>query len=277
MPISAKRKLVAGAAGLAVLAGSGGAYAAGQSGPTAQQAARADRAAEQKAFLDDVAKRLNVTRDQLDAALKGAAEARIDAAVAAGKLTKEQGEAAKQRLAAGAPLLPGLGPRPGGRPGGPGRPGRGPGFGGRGFGLGLSLESAEGAAKYLGLTTAQLREQLRDGKSLADVAKAEQQVGRRAQGRDQGRRDHAARPGRQGRQAHPGAARRDGRERWTSGSTTSSTARRRTVRRARSSAGAERLAPNTARFPSSADQSGARLLVDHSKIPAAAAFQRSVG
>ena len=62
-------------------------------------------AAEQKAFLDDVAKRLNVTRDQLDTAIKGAAEARIDAAVAAGKLTKEQGEAMKKRLAAGAPLL----------------------------------------------------------------------------------------------------------------------------------------------------------------------------
>ena len=40
------------------------------------------------------------------------------------------------------------------------------------FGLGLSLESAEGAAKYLGITTAQLHEQLRDGKSLADIAKA---------------------------------------------------------------------------------------------------------
>ena len=118
MPISVKRKLVAGAAGLAVLAGSGGAYAAGQSGPATSTSPRADHAAEQKAFLDDVAKRLNVTRDQLDAALKGAAGARIDAAVAAGKLTKEQGEAAKQRLAAGAPLLPGLGggPRGGGEP-----------------------------------------------------------------------------------------------------------------------------------------------------------------
>ena len=94
MPISAKRKLIAGAAGLAVLAGSGGAYAAGQSGSPVAKPTQADRAAEQKAFLDDVAKRLNVTRDQLDAALKGAAGARIDAAVAAGKLTKEQGEAA---------------------------------------------------------------------------------------------------------------------------------------------------------------------------------------
>lgn len=175
MPISAKRKLVAGAAGLAVLAGSGGAYAAGQSQPVAPTRSPADHAAEQKAFLDDVAKRLNVTRDRLDAALKGAAEARIDAAVAAGKLTKEQGEAAKQRLSSGAPLLPGFG-GPGQRGhGGPGGPGGGPGFGGRGghgFGLGLSDESAEGAAKFLGITTAQLRDQLRDGKSLADIAKA---------------------------------------------------------------------------------------------------------
>ena len=157
MPISAKRKLAVGVTGLAVLAGTGGAYAAGQSGsPTVKLGA--DRAAEQKAFLDDVAKRLNVTRDQLDAAIKGAAEARIDAAVADGRLTQEQGEAAKRRLAAGAPLL-GPGPLGGGHPGKFGR-------GGRGAGL-------DGAAEYLGLTDAQLRERLRDGESLAEVAEAE--------------------------------------------------------------------------------------------------------
>src|SRR3954465_13344393 len=99
MSNSAKRKLAAGAVGLAVLAGGGGAYAAGNSSPTA--AKPADHAAEQKAFLDDVAKRLNVTRDQLDAAVKGAAEARIDAAVAAGKLTKAQGDEAKKRIESG--------------------------------------------------------------------------------------------------------------------------------------------------------------------------------
>ncbi len=165
MPISAKRKLVAGATGLAVLAGTGGAYAATQSStPTlakTKAAARVDMAAEQKAFLDDVAKRLNVTRDQLDTAIKGAADARIDAAVAAGKLTKEQGEAMKKRLAAGAPLL---------RPGPLGRGGpRGGKPGGRHMGLGFRLDAA---SDYLGLTREQLHEQLRDGKSLADVAKA---------------------------------------------------------------------------------------------------------
>src|SRR3954449_379080 len=102
MPNSAKRRLAAGAVGLAVLAGTGGAYAAAQSStPTATPSAtppkpKADFQAEQKAFLDDLAKRLNVTRDQLDTAIKGAAEARIDAAVAAGKLTKEQRDAAKK-------------------------------------------------------------------------------------------------------------------------------------------------------------------------------------
>jgi hypothetical protein len=166
MSISAKRRLAVGAAGLAVLAGSGGAYAAaaGQPGTAAKTA---DRAAEQKAFLDDVAKRLNVTRDQLDAAVKGAAEARIDAAVATGRMTKEQGDAAKQRLSSGIPLL-GRGLL-GGRHGGPGP--RGP-VGPRIRHGGL-LAGIDGAADYLGLTKAQLREQLQAGKSLADVAKAQ--------------------------------------------------------------------------------------------------------
>src|SRR3954447_11556587 len=127
MSISAKRKLAVAAAGLAVLAGGGGAYAAGTTSPSGAAPKPADHAADQKAFLDDVAKRLNVTRDQLDAAIKGAAEARIDAAVTAGKLTKEQGDEAKKRIESGAlPLLglgggprgggPGLGPRGGPRP-----------------------------------------------------------------------------------------------------------------------------------------------------------------
>jgi hypothetical protein len=167
MPISAKRKLAVGAVGLAVFAGAGGAYAAGQSGGTTKTPLKpADFKVEEKAFLDDLAKRLNVTRDQLDAAIKGAAEARIDAAVAAGKLTKEQGDQLKKGLANGVPGL-GAGPLIGPRgPHGPGGPGPG---GGRGFGFGFGLD---GAADYLGLTEDQLRDQLESGKSLADVTKA---------------------------------------------------------------------------------------------------------
>ena len=162
---SAKRKIAAGAAGLAVLAGAGGAYAATQQSSTATPP---DRAAQQKAFLDDLAKRLNVTRDKLDAALRGAASDRIDAAVAAGRLTKEQGDEAKKRIASGGGLPPlrlrGGGPGFGHGHGGPGGPGR-PGFG---FGPGMSLSAA---ARFLGLSDDQLRTQLRDGKSLADLAK----------------------------------------------------------------------------------------------------------
>src|SRR4051812_20524336 len=159
----AKRRLAIGATGLAVLAGTGGAYAATQSGPTT--AKPPELATEQKAFLDDLAKRLNVTPDKLNEAIKGAAADRIDAAVAAGRLTKEQGDAAKKRLdnANGLPLL-GLGR--GGHAFGPNGPGMlRPGFG---FGPGKSLSAA---AKFLGLSDTELRSQLRDGKSLADIAK----------------------------------------------------------------------------------------------------------
>jgi polyhydroxyalkanoate synthesis regulator phasin len=168
MPNSAKRRLAAGAAGLVVLAGTGGAYAASQK--TTTPPTPADRAAQQKSFLDDVAKRLNVTSDQLTAAVKGAAEDQIDAAVTAGKLTKDQGDQVKKRIESSTGLegLGGLGFGGAGRPGGPG-PG-GPGFGGHGFGGPFS--AADGAAAYLGLTEQQLREKLQSGKSLADIAKA---------------------------------------------------------------------------------------------------------
>src|SRR3954469_9189470 len=167
MSISAKRKLAVAAAGLAVLPGGGGAYAAGTSSPPSAAAKPAAHPPEPKAFLDDVAKRLNVTRDQLDAAIKGAAEARIDAAVTAGKLTKEQGDEAKKRLdSGGLPLLggPGLGGGP--RGGGPGFGHGGPGHVFGGFGL-------DAAAGYLRLSEDALRTQLQSGKSLADVAKAQ--------------------------------------------------------------------------------------------------------
>jgi hypothetical protein len=143
-----KPKLIAGAvAGLAV-AGGGAALAATQIGSSPKQ--------ENQAVVNDAAQQLGVKPSELSAALKKALENRVDAAVAAGRLTKAEGDELKQRIEAGdVPLFAG----PGG-PGGPGRHHGGP-FGG-----------LDAAATYLGLTQAQLRAQLESGKSLADVAKA---------------------------------------------------------------------------------------------------------
>ena len=116
---------------------------------------------EKQAFLSDVAKRLDVTPAQLEAALRGAYDARIDAAVAAGKITKDQADAMKKRSKDGG--LPLFG---GGRHGGFGGPGHHGGFG-------RGAKSLAGAATYLGLTEAKLRSELEAGKTLAEIAKAQ--------------------------------------------------------------------------------------------------------
>ena len=180
---SLKRNLVIGFAALALAAFAGGAYAATQnSGPSTRQA-----------FLNDVAKRLHVTPQQLTAALNGAAADQLQAAVKAGKLTQAQANALEQRLKNGGsgpafPLGPGgpvvsggplgkaapYGWGPGGRLAIPGQkpfavpvPAPGPG----GFGRG-PLGALPAAASYLGLTDAQLFQQLSGGKSLAQITTA---------------------------------------------------------------------------------------------------------
>jgi hypothetical protein len=156
-----KRKLVIGSTVVAVAAFAGGAVAATQGSSNPRQQ-----------YLNDVAKRLNVTPAQLNSALNGAALDQLNAAVKAGKLTQAQANALKQRIQQGAPGgFPFIGP-PG--PGGPGGPGHGP----FGFGLGRAVffgpdAPAVAVAKYLGLTEAQLLKQLQSGKSLADIAKAQ--------------------------------------------------------------------------------------------------------
>jgi hypothetical protein len=156
---SLKRNLVIGLAVLGVAACAGAAYAATQnSGPSSRQA-----------FLNDVAKRLHVTPQQLTAALNGASVDQLQAEVKAGQLTQAQANALEQRLKSGGPapllpLIPGLG---GPRPFNAVPPG---GFGGRPFGFGFPGFGLGGAASYLGLTNAQLIQQLQSGKSLAQIA-----------------------------------------------------------------------------------------------------------
>ena len=159
-----KRNLVIALAALAVAAFAGGAYAATQSsGPSSRQA-----------FLNDVAKRLHVTPQQLTSALNGAATDQIQAAVRAGKLTQAQANALEQRLKSGgpAPLLP-LTPKIAPGPGGAGPRGflaPGPGFGGGPLAFKFGPLGLGAAADYLGLTNMQLFQQLQSGKSLAQIA-----------------------------------------------------------------------------------------------------------
>ena len=161
--MDSKRKIAAGVAGLAMLAGAGGVYAATNDGDK-----------ERDAFADDVAKRLDVSREKLDSAVEGAFKDRLDAAVKNGKLTEKQADEILKKMKehGGVPFGPGFGPHgPGFGPGGPGGPhklhfrGHGPG--------GPLIAGIDTAAKYLGVSRDELRKQLSSGKSLADVAKAQ--------------------------------------------------------------------------------------------------------
>jgi hypothetical protein len=139
MDKSLKLKLGAGVAAAAAVAGGGAAIAADRLGSSDDS----------QAVVNDAAKQLGVTPSALTAALKKALENRVDAAVAAGRLTKEQGAELKQRIESGdLPLF--FGPR-----GGPHE----------------HFGDFDAAASYLGLTEAELRTQLESGKSLAQVAK----------------------------------------------------------------------------------------------------------
>jgi len=142
-----RRTIAAGVAALAVVGGGTAVAASGLGTP--QQ--------ESKAVIDDAAKQLGVSSAKLSDALKQAYENRIDAAVAAGRITKAQGEALKQQIESqDYPLLgPGFGHH------GPGGPG------GHGF------PHLDAAAAYLGLSATELQTQLQSGKTLADIAKAQ--------------------------------------------------------------------------------------------------------
>ena len=200
------RKVVIAVVTAAVLSAAGGTYAATRVSDKASDRP-AGLLAQRQAFLDAVAKRLKVSSADLNAALQGAFSDRLDAAVAAGKLTKAQADAIKAKINRGGglpfglgfPPLPFLGPgfamkvgpargpfALGLRRGLPGLPPRamlrrkfggpffalpflGPGVVGGPFAGGL-FAVLHAAATYLGLTDAQLRQQLAGGASLAKIA-----------------------------------------------------------------------------------------------------------
>jgi predicted DNA-binding protein (UPF0251 family) len=144
---------VAGALALAIALGAAGAVAASRVLSTD---------AESQAVIDDAAEQLGVEPGELSDALKQALENRVDEAVEAGRLTEEQGEELKERIDAGEVPLFGFG-----------RHGLGPGHGRPGYGHFGHFGALETAASYLGLTQAELRSELAEGKTLAEVAEAE--------------------------------------------------------------------------------------------------------
>jgi hypothetical protein len=141
------RVLAGAVAGLAV-AGGGAAVAATQFTSPKQ---------ESQAVIKDAAKQLGVQPAQLSNALEKALENRVDAAVAAGRLTKQQGAELKQRIESGElPLF------------------AGPGLGGRGELHHLGpFGGLRAAATFLGLSQSQLESRLEGGKTLASIASSE--------------------------------------------------------------------------------------------------------
>jgi polyhydroxyalkanoate synthesis regulator phasin len=105
---------------------------------------------ESQAIINDAAGQLGVEPSELSNALKQALKNRVDDAVEDGRLTEEQGRELKERIDAGEVPFLGL---PFHRHHGP------------------FHAKFEAAAEYLGMTQAQLRKALDDGKTLAQVAR----------------------------------------------------------------------------------------------------------
>jgi polyhydroxyalkanoate synthesis regulator phasin len=147
-----------------------GALLAGGTGAAIAAVGKDEHAKSEQAILDDAAKRLDVTpqrlRDALEAAQAAELDKRLDAAVKAGKLTQKQADEIKQQTKKNGGVLGGK--RFFGGPGGP----RELHF--RGGPLtGMRGAVALNLSKALGISREKLREQLRAGKSVADIAKAQ--------------------------------------------------------------------------------------------------------
>src|SRR5918999_949068 len=145
-----RRKLAVVIVALAVVAGGGGAIAATELSPES----------ESEAVIEDAAELLGVEPEELSNALKQALENRLDDAVEDGRLTEEQAERLKERLQMeDFPLFrpPGIGPAL-------------PRFGRHGPRLFAALDAA---ADYLDIPEGELRERLREGETLAEIARDE--------------------------------------------------------------------------------------------------------
>lgn len=131
-------------------------------------AASGDGKEVEDAILNDAAERLDVGADDLRNALSEAQLAQIDKAVEEGDLTEEQAEMLKEHMQESGRVL-GIGP--GGPPGPGGFHGPGEfGFGGPGGPGGPDVFDA--IAEELGISAERLHRQLFNGKSMRQIAKA---------------------------------------------------------------------------------------------------------
>jgi len=151
MTASRRIRLVAAGGGLAALVLAAGALA---------QTDTFSPKEERDALVADAAELLGVEPAELTDALRQAFENRIDEAVADGRLTDEQADRMREHLGSGdVPLL------------------HGP-WGGHGPRDGMGLHHGfpgglDATAEALGLSEDELRDALRDGDTLADVAEAQ--------------------------------------------------------------------------------------------------------
>src|SRR6266545_4230654 len=104
MDASLRRKVVAGTVAALAVGGAGAGIAATQLGDSPS--------AESKAIVNDAAKQLGIQPSELSGAIKKALSDRVDAAVAAGRLTKEEGAELKKQIASEVPALRPAGVRP---------------------------------------------------------------------------------------------------------------------------------------------------------------------
>jgi hypothetical protein len=148
-----RKALAIGIAALAVIGGGGVAIAAS-----------GDSSSPGRSFFDSVARHLGISSQKLEDATKAAAIDQVDAALREGRITQPEADALKQRIESGdyPPFFgPFFGPR------------FGPDFDRPGVPPFLFGEKLSSAAEYLGLTEAELRAELNDGRTLAQIANAQ--------------------------------------------------------------------------------------------------------
>ena len=142
--------MLACAAGGLLLVGGGAAFAASRGLEGRERSLE---------IVDRAAEELGVDSEELRDALKTAALDRVDEAREAGEITDERAAHLKEAIESGGfPLVPRLGPRAGS---------------GSALGPFMRFGLIDAAADYLGLTRAEIRRRLFNGRSLAEIAQTQ--------------------------------------------------------------------------------------------------------